>query len=91
MNILRFNYDSIDSTNLEARRFWNRADVREQASRALGEGRRLAWVFVAAINVPVTPRNARRDTPPVMIPSLPPLGGQAYSVLSALGDRLTLS
>jgi len=47
MNLIRFNYDSIDSTNLEAQRFWRRTDIREQARQARGEGKRLAWVFVA--------------------------------------------
>jgi len=47
MNILRFNYDSIDSTNLEAHRFWSRPDIRAQASEAQREGKRQAWVFVA--------------------------------------------
>jgi BirA family biotin operon repressor/biotin-[acetyl-CoA-carboxylase] ligase len=47
MNIVRFNFDSIDSTNLEARRFWHHSDIREQARKARGEGNRLAWVFVA--------------------------------------------
>ncbi|MFB3901974.1 MAG: biotin--[acetyl-CoA-carboxylase] ligase [Acidobacteriota bacterium] len=47
MNIIRFNYDSIDSTNLEAHRFWRRADTRAQARRARREGNRVTWVFVA--------------------------------------------
>ncbi len=47
MNIVRFNYDSIDSTNLEAHRFWRRSEIREQARQARREGKRLAWAFVA--------------------------------------------
>jgi len=47
MNIHRFNYDSIDSTNLEAQRFWSRPEIRAQARDAHREGKRQAWVFVA--------------------------------------------
>jgi len=47
MNIVRFNFDSIDSTNLEAHRLWRRAEIQEQARQARKGGKRLAWAFVA--------------------------------------------
>ncbi|RPI27214.1 MAG: biotin--[acetyl-CoA-carboxylase] ligase [Acidobacteria bacterium] len=46
MKITRFDYDSIDSTNAEARRFWGRPETRRPGREAQGEERR-AWVFVA--------------------------------------------
>ncbi len=77
MNVIRFNYDSIDSTNLEARRFWGRRDIREQARQARKEGKRLAWVFVAKEQVAGRGRLGRSWKSPV--------GGLWVTILWPLG------
>jgi len=77
MNILRFNYDSIDSTNLEAQRFWRRPEIREQALQARREGKRLAWVFVAKEQVAGRGRLGRSWKSPS--------GGLWFTVLWPLG------
>lgn len=47
MSIFRHDYESVDSTNEEAKRWWRRREVREEVRRAWHEGRRAGWVFTA--------------------------------------------
>jgi BirA family biotin operon repressor/biotin-[acetyl-CoA-carboxylase] ligase len=47
MKTTRLDFDTIDSTNLEARRLWEKPETRAASADALREGTRCVWLIVA--------------------------------------------